>query len=69
MKKDFTWKKIKSETKVVWAGETKSFPYNATQPPTVNSVAYTYKNIDEWMAVAERWTYLWTEYKSHSTDS
>ena len=53
MKKDFTWKKIKSETKAVWAGETKSFPYNATQPPTINSVAYTYKNLDEWIAVAK----------------
>ena len=53
MKKDFTWKKIKSETKAVWAGETKSFPYRATQPPTINSVAYTYKNLDEWMAVAK----------------
>ena len=53
MKKDFSWKKIKSETKAVWAGETNLFPFGATQPPIVNSVAYKYKDLDEWMSVAK----------------
>ena len=48
MKKQITWKKIKSETQSVWGGETKSFPDGATQTPTVNSVAYAYKDLDEW---------------------
>ena len=42
MKKDISWNKIKTETKAIWAGETEPFPFNATQPPTVNSVAYNY---------------------------
>ena len=53
MKKDISWNKIKSETKSVWAGETDSFPYNTTQPSTVNSVAFSYDNVEEWMAVAK----------------
>ena len=53
MKKDISWDKIKSETKSIWAGETDPLPYNTTQPSTVNSVAFSYNNIDEWMAVAK----------------
>ena len=53
MKKDISWNKIKSETKSIWAGETDPFPYNTTQPSTVNSVAFNYKNIEEWMSVAK----------------
>jgi len=52
MKKDILWKKIKSETKAVWAGEIDSFPYGATQVPMVGSVAYGYQDLDEWMSVA-----------------
>ena len=53
MKKDISWDKIKSETKSIWAGETDPLPYNTTQPSTVNSVAFSYNNIEEWMAVAK----------------
>ena len=53
MKKDFSWEKIKLETKAVWAGETNLFPFGATQPPIVNSVAYNYEDLDEWMSVAK----------------
>tara|TARA_B100001142_G_C14323447_1_gene651354 strand:- start:574 stop:1764 length:1191 start_codon:yes stop_codon:yes gene_type:complete len=53
MKKDISWNKIKPETKSVWAGETDSFPYNTIQPSTVNSVAFSYDNVEEWMAVAK----------------
>ena len=53
MKKQITWKKIKSETRSVWGGETKSFPDGATQTPTVNSVAYAYKDLDEWEKVSK----------------
>ena len=52
MKKDILWKKIKSETKTIWAGEVDSFPYGATQVPMVGSVAYGYKELDKWMSVA-----------------
>ena len=51
MKKDISWNKIKSETKSIWAGETDPFPYNTTQPSTVNSVAFNYKNTEEWVSV------------------
>ena len=53
MKKEILWKKIKSETKTIWAGEIESFPYGSTQPPTINSVAYEYEDMDDWMAVAK----------------
>ena len=53
MKKDISWNKIKTETKAIWAGETEPFPFNATQPPTVNSVAYNYDDMDEWISVAK----------------
>lgn len=53
MKKDNLWKKTKSYTKTVWAGETDLFPYGSTQPPLINSVAFQYKNLEEWVAVAE----------------
>jgi cystathionine gamma-synthase len=52
MKKDILWKKIKSETKTIWAGEVDSFPYGATQVPMVGSVAYGYQELDKWMSVA-----------------
>ena len=53
MKKEILWKKIKSETKTIWAGEIESFPYGSTQPPMINSVAYEYEDMDDWMAVAK----------------
>ena len=53
MKKKISWNKIKPETQSVWGGEIKSFPHGATQTPTVNSVAYGYDNLDEWMQVAK----------------
>jgi len=53
MKKKINWKNISSETKSVWAGEMSLFPYGSTQAPTINSVAYGYENLDEWMAVAK----------------
>ncbi len=53
MKKNITWNKIKAETKSVWGGETESFPDGATQTPTVNSVAYAYKDLDEWVKVSK----------------
>ena len=53
MKKDILWKKIKTETKAIWAGETEPFPFNATQAPTVNSVAFNYDDMDEWINVAK----------------
>ena len=53
MKKDISWNKIKTETKAIWAGETEPFPFNATQAPTVNSVAFNYDEMDEWISVAK----------------
>lgn len=53
MKKDISWNKIKTETKAIWAGETEPFPFNATQAPTVNSVAFNYDDMDEWVNVAK----------------
>ena len=53
MKKKILWNKIKPETQSVWGGEIKTFPHGATQTPTVNSVAYEYDNLDEWMQVAK----------------
>ena len=53
MKKDISWNKIKTETKAIWAGETEPFPFNATQAPTVNSVAFNYDDMDEWINVAK----------------
>ena len=53
MKKKISWNKIKPETQSVWGGEIKTFPHGATQTPTVNSVAYEYDNLDEWMQVAK----------------
>ena len=48
-----TWEKIKAETKSVWGGETESFPDGATQSPTVNSVAFAYNDLDEWIKVSK----------------
>ena len=53
MKKKISWKKIKAETQSVWAGEIESFPHGATQSPTVNSVAYAYDDLDEWVQVSK----------------
>ena len=53
MKKKISWKKINAETQSVWAGETESFPHGATQSPTVNSVAYAYDDLDEWVQVSK----------------
>ena len=53
MKKKISWNNIKPETQSVWGGEIETFPHGATQTPTVNSVAYGYDNLDEWMQVAK----------------
>ena len=53
MKKKISWNKIKTDTQSVWAGETESFPHGATQSPTVNSVAYAYNDLDEWINVSK----------------
>ena len=53
MKKQISWDKIKPETQSVWGGETDAFPNRATQTPTVNSVAYSYDDLDEWTLVAK----------------
>jgi len=53
VKKKISWKKIKAETQSVWAGETQSFPHGSTQSPTVNSVAYAYDDLDEWVKVSK----------------
>ena len=53
MKKNITWRRISAETKSVWGGETESFPDGATQIPTFNSVAYAYKDLDEWEKVSK----------------
>ena len=53
MKKKISWNNIKPETQSVWGGEIEAFPHGATQTPTVNSVAYGYDNLDEWMQVAK----------------
>ena len=53
MIKKITWEKIKAETKSVWGGETESFPDGATQSPTVNSVAFAYNDLDEWVKVSK----------------
>ena len=51
--KKISWNNIKPETQSVWGGEIEAFPHGATQTPTVNSVAYGYDNLDEWMQVAK----------------
>ena len=53
MKKEISWKKLNAHTKAVWAGETEPFPQGATQPPTYSSVAFQYKNLEEWIAVSK----------------
>ena len=53
MKKKISWNNIKPETQSVCGGEIEAFPHGATQTPTVNSVAYGYDNLDEWMQVAK----------------
>jgi len=53
MKKNISWNSIQPETQSVWGGEIEVFPHGATQTPTVNSVAYGYDNLDEWMQVAK----------------
>ena len=53
MKKQISWDKVKAGTQSVWGGETDVFPHRATQVPTVNSVAYGYDDLDEWVQVAK----------------
>ena len=53
MKKKISWNNIKPETQSVWGGEIETFSHGATQTPIVNSVAYGYDNLDEWMQVAK----------------
>jgi cystathionine gamma-synthase len=43
---------MKKGTSAVWSGETGRFPGGATTPPIVNSVTYSYDDIDEWFDVA-----------------
>lgn len=44
--------KYKKGTASVWAGETDSFFMGATTPPIVNSVTFSYRDLDEWYDVA-----------------
>src|SRR5436309_1054331 len=39
-------------TKAVWAGEEVLQPLNTTQVPIVQSVSFSYDDVDEWQAVA-----------------
>ncbi|WP_442857085.1 cystathionine gamma-synthase family protein [Bacillus sp. FJAT-45037] len=43
---------LQNSTKSVWSGEKDALVHGATQVPVVNSVAYTYDDIDEWYEVA-----------------
>ncbi|MDV2683547.1 cystathionine gamma-synthase family protein [Alkalihalophilus lindianensis] len=43
---------INNATKSVWSGEKDALVHGASQVPVVNSVAYTYDDIDEWYEVA-----------------
>ena len=43
---------IQLGTQCVWYGEESSLMQGATQVPVVHSVAYGYKDVDEWLAVA-----------------
>ncbi len=40
-------------TQCVWLGERESWMQNATQVPVVHSVSFGYRDIDEWLAVAQ----------------
>lgn len=42
----------KKSTLSVWAGENEGFPNGAVTPPIVNSVAFSYHDLDEWYNVA-----------------
>ena len=44
--------KYKKGTASVWAGETDGFFMGATTPPIVNSVTFSYHDLDEWYDVA-----------------
>ena len=46
------WRKAKSGTTSVWAGELEPFPFGATQVPVVHGVTFAYDDVDEWMKVA-----------------
>ena len=43
---------ISPGTQCIWAGEEEYLMQGATQVPIVNSVAYGYKDVDEWLQVA-----------------
>ena len=47
-----SWINISPATKAVWAGEEETFVEGAAQVPIVNSVSYSYDDLDEWFDVA-----------------
>jgi cystathionine gamma-synthase len=52
-KKDgIDWRKTKSGTTSVWAGELEPFPFGATQMPVVHGVPFAFDDVDEWVKVA-----------------
>ena len=46
------WSKTEPETASVWGGELEPFFQRASQVPVVNSVAFAYRDLDEWYDVA-----------------
>lgn len=44
---------VSAGTRCVWGGEAASLMQGATQVPVVHSVAYGYKDVDEWLQVAK----------------
>ncbi len=43
---------IHTGTQAVWGGEEKSWMQGATQVPVVHSVSFGYRDMDEWLQVA-----------------
>jgi cystathionine gamma-synthase len=43
----------KAGTRCVWSGENRSFMQGATQVPVVHSVSFGYRDVDEWLQVAQ----------------
>ncbi len=52
MKKERDEAHIGRGTQAVWAGEEERFPWGATTVPIVNSVTFSYDDVDEWAEVA-----------------
>ena len=44
---------VSAGTRCVWGGEATSLMQGATQVPVVHSVAYGYKDVDQWLQVAK----------------